>query len=94
MNKRTKAILYAALSFVGLIGATASVEANRQSSMFYFYHLEGDDFILLDPTDQGEPGGWDCLSGSQICNYTKIDPNGETVPSNMTVNLHGTFTYL
>jgi hypothetical protein len=88
MNTKSKAVLYAALGVIGIVGASASAGKNVQAPV---YSLEVGEFNLLDPSEQNQPGGWACNAGSNTCIYQKINPSGDTTASNMTRAETGTF---
>lgn len=92
MKRKSKAIFYAVLGMIGIVGASASTVTRMQEITYQF--VGGGGFIPLDPSQKGQPGGWDCQPSSATCTYRKIDPEGPTIESNMTRACTGIFVNL
>lgn len=87
MNRKSKAILYAVLGVFGIVGASASLGANQQPTIYH--RQSANNYEQLDPADQGE--SWNCNPGSSTCTYQKINQTGATVDANMTRAQTGVF---
>lgn len=87
---RTKGIIYAVLGIVGIVGASATAEKNQQGGIYH--RTSPTNFVQLSLDDRGEPGGWECESAEEVtCTYTKRNPSGLTVASNMTRSEEGEY---